>query len=59
MSMRTRIYGTGKMKNGKRVVQSGTPSEWFIYGIIKGICKAIFFCMFFWIIIPVKLLRKK
>ncbi len=57
--MRTRIYEIGRMKGGKRVVQSGTLLEWFIYGIIKWICKAIFFCMFFWIIIPVKLLRRK
>ena len=57
--MRTRIYETGRMKNGKRVVHSGTPSEWFVYGIIKWIFKAIFFCMFFWIIIPIKLLKRK
>ena len=57
--MRTRIYETGKLKNGKRVVYSGSVSEWFVFGIIKWICKAIFFCMFFWIIIPVKLFRRK
>lgn len=57
--MKTKIYETGKTKSGKRVVRSGTPSEWFIYGIIKWICKAVFFCMFFWIIIPVKMLKKK
>lgn len=58
MSMKTRIYETGRMGNGKRVVYSGTLSDWFFYGIIKWIFKAIFFCMFFWIIIPVKLMRK-
>ena len=57
--MRARIYKTSRMKNGKRFVQSGTASEWFVYGMIKWICKAIFYCMFFWIIIPVKLLKRK
>ena len=58
-SMRTRIYQTSRMKTGKRFVQSGTVSEWCVYGIVKWICKAIFYCMFFWIIIPVKLLKRK
>ena len=56
--MKTKIYETGKTKNGRRVVLSGTPLEWFVYGIVKWTCKAIFFCMFFWIIIPVKIYKK-
>lgn len=57
--MRTRIYKTGRMKNGNKVVFSGSAGEWFVFGIIKWFCKALFFCMFFWIIIPIKLLKKK
>lgn len=57
--MRTRIYQTGRMKGGKRIVQSGTLGEWFIFGLVKWFCKIIFFCMFFWIIIPIKLLKGK
>lgn len=57
--MRTRIYETSRMRDGKRVVHSGTPTEWLVYGIIKWLCKAVFYCLFFWIIIPIKLLRKK
>ena len=57
--MRTRIYRSAKTKSGKRVVQSGTASEWIVYGILAWIFKAIFYCMFFWIIIPVKLLKRK
>lgn len=58
-SMKTRIYETGRMKDGKKVVHSGTPLEWLVYETIKWIFKAIFFCLFFWIIIPVKLLKRK
>lgn len=56
--MRTRIYKTGRMCNGRRVVLSGTPSEWFVVSAIKWVCKAIVYCMFFWIIIPVKLVKR-
>ena len=57
--MRMRIYKSNVMKGGRRVVQSGSLSEWFAFDIIKWVFKAIFFCMFFWIIIPVKLFTKK
>ena len=56
--MRMRIYKSNVMKGGRRVVQSGSLSEWFAFDIIKWVFKAIFFCMFFWIIIPVKLFTK-
>ncbi len=56
--MRLRIYDTGVMKSGKRVVQSGSPLEWFFVWLIKWIFKIMFFCMFFWIIIPLKLFKK-
>ena len=56
--MRMRIYDVGRTASGKRVVMSGGLGEWWIFGAIKWICKAIFFCMFFWIIIPVKLLKR-
>ena len=57
--MRMRIYDVGRTASGKRVVMSGSLGEWWVFGAIKWICKAIFFCMFFWIIIPVKLLKRK
>lgn len=56
--MRTRIYRTERMNNRKRMVVSGTPKEWIVYGAIKWLFKVIFFCMFFWIIIPIKLFKK-
>lgn len=57
--MRTRIYKTARTKHGGRVIQSGTASEWAVYGLIKGLCKMVFYVCFFWIIIPVKLLSRK
>lgn len=57
--MRLRMYEIGRTKSGKRVVMSGTPGEWWVFGMIKWIFKAMFFCMFFWIIIPVKILKRK
>lgn len=57
--MRMRIYDTKKIRGGRRAVQSGSVSEWIIFDALKWICKAMFFCMFFWIIIPVKLLTRK
>ena len=59
MGFRTRIYETVKMGKGKRIVTSGKMSDWFAYGIVKFIFKAMFFLCFFWIIIPIKLLKKK
>lgn len=59
MSFRTRIYETKKLNNGKRVVTSGKVSDYFFLRIIKFIFKAFMFCMFFWIIIPVKLIKRK
>lgn len=56
--MRTRIYDVHKTQRGKRVVQSGTVSEWFVFGIIKFIFKTTFYLCFFWLIIPIKLLKK-
>ena len=59
MALKTRIYKTKRMGKGRRVVTSGKVSDFFAMDIIAFIFKAMFFCMFFWIIIPVKLLRKK
>lgn len=56
--MRTRVYETTKLPNGKRIVQSQSLEEYIEVGIVKWIFKVIFFCFFFWIIIPVKLLKK-
>lgn len=57
MSRRTRIYETTKIGN-KRMVTSQSLSDYILFGILKWICKAILFCLFFWIIIPLKLIRK-
>lgn len=57
--MRTRMYETKRYGDGKRIVTSGTPAEWAVYGIIEWIFKAIFYCLFFWIIIPVKLIKRR
>lgn len=57
--MRIRIYRTERMNNRKRAVVSGTPGEWAVYGIIKWVFKVLLFCGFFWIIIPIKLFKRK
>lgn len=54
--MRGRIYKIFKLKDGSRFVQSGSPEEWFVYGIVKFIFKVIFFILLFPIIIPIKLI---
>ena len=59
MAFRTRIYETTRIGKGKRIVTSGTLSDYFFYGIVKFFFKAIFFCCFFWIIIPIKLLKRR
>lgn len=59
MTMRTRVYRTGRMKDGRKVVFSGTPSEWIVYRTIKGLFKLVFSVLFFWIVIPVRLFRGK
>ena len=59
MSFRSRVYRTTKLKNGETVVSSLKTSHWAIWQIIKFCGKAILYLMFFWIIIPVKLLKRK
>lgn len=59
MSFRSRVYRTTKFKNGDRIVQSMETSDWALWQIIKIVCKSIFYLMFFWIIIPIKLLKRK
>ena len=59
MSYRSRVYRTTKLKNGDRIVSSVKTSDWALWQIIKFICKACFYIMFFWLIIPIKLLFKK
>ena len=59
MSFRSRVYKTKKLKNGERVVSSETTSDWALRQIIKSLFKAFFYLLFFWIIIPIKLLKKQ
>jgi hypothetical protein len=59
LALRTKVYKTKRLGKGRRIVTSGKVSDFFAMDIISFCFKAIFFCMFFWIIIPVKLLRKK
>ena len=59
MSYRSRVYRTTKLKNGDRIVSSIKTSDWAIWQILKWLCKGFFYLMFFWIIIPVKLLKKR
>ena len=59
MAFRTRVYKTKKIGKGKRIVTSGKVSDFFVMDIISLLFKVFFFCMFFWIIIPIKLLKKK
>lgn len=57
MSRRTRVYETQRIGN-KRIVTSSSFSDWIFCEIVRWIFKAIFFCMFFWIIIPLKWIKK-
>ncbi len=59
MSFRSRVYRTKKLKNGDRIVQSMKTSDWALWQIIKFACKVMFYLMFFWIIIPIKILKRK
>ena len=59
MSYRSRVYRTTRLKNCDRVVSSLKTSDWAIWQIIKFCFKAFFYVMFFWIIIPIKLFKKK
>lgn len=59
MSYRSRVYRTTKLKNGDRIVSSVKTSDWALLQVIKFIFKACFYLMFFWIIIPLKLLKRK
>lgn len=59
MGFRVRIYETKKLGNGKRLVTSGKVSSWIAYAIVKLLIKTLFFVCFFWLIIPIKILKKK
>lgn len=59
MSYRSRVYRMTKLKNGDRVVSSVKKGDYFLWELIKLIFKVFFFIMFFWIIIPVKLIFRK
>ena len=59
MGYRSRVYRTTKLKNGDRIVSSVKTTGWALWNIIKFIFKACFYIMFFWLIIPIKLLFKK
>ena len=59
MSHRSRVYRTIRLKNGDRMVSSIKSSDWAIWQILKWIFKGIFYLLFFWIIIPVKLIKNR
>ena len=59
MSFRTRIYRSVKVGKGRRVVTSGKYSDWLTYDIIAWLIKAFFYIGFFWIIIPIKIIKNK
>lgn len=57
--MKTKIYETKKLGKNKRMVTSMSTGESLFFDILKlvGIC--FLYLAFFWIIIPVKLLKRK
>ena len=59
MSYRSRVYRTTKLKNGDRIVSSVNTSEWLLCEIINSVFKGVFYLLFFWIIIPIRLFKKK
>jgi len=54
MGYRSRVYRTSRLGRGIRIIDSIETSTWIIWNIIKFIFKLIFF----WIYIPIKLLKK-
>ena len=59
MSYRSRVYKTTKLKNGNRIVASVDTSEWLLCQILNFTFKGAFYLLFFWIIIPIKLFKRK
>ena len=60
MAFKTRIYETNKIGKGKRIVTSGTISDYFFLGLVKFFFKIIYFITIGWVIWLVKLfIRKK
>ncbi len=59
MGFRSRVYYTAKLGKNKKIVSSISTSNYCLWVVIKYFCIGIFYLMFFWIIIPIKLIRKR
>ena len=59
MSFRSRIYRTVKVGKGRRMIMSGKLSDWIVYDALAWIFRVLYYCCFFWIIIPIKIFKKK
>ena len=63
MKSRTRVYKTKKLSDGSTIVSSKSTSDSLIYDFFKAcfkfLFKAIIYICFFYIVIPIKLLKKK
>ena len=59
MGYRSRVYRTTKLKDGRRIVSSVDTDTWIFGEIIKLIFKLFFYILFFWIIIPIKILKHR
>ena len=57
--MGVKIYKSKKLSDGSRIVTSMSPGTSICLDILKLLGKGLFFLMFFWIIIPIKLLKRK
>ena len=52
-------YKSKKLSDGSRIVTRMSPGTSIGLDILKLLGKGLFFLFFFWIIIPVKLLKRK
>ena len=52
-------YKSKKLSDGSRIVTRMSPGTSICFDILKLLVKGLFFLMFFWIIIPIKLLKRK
>ena len=52
-------YKSKKLSDGSRIVTRMSPGTSICLDILKFLVKGLFFLMFFWIIIPIKLLKRR
>ena len=52
-------YKSKKLSDGSRIVTRMSPGASICLDVLKLLGKGLFFLMFFWIIIPIKLFKRR